>query len=394
MSKEQEQNRTTAEETRDENLLATAKSVIKIYKFQPREIIRYCDTLNRVRQSMTFLCKEWNDTICGKREDEGYTSEERAYVFAFSAILPIIVGEKIYNSVTYHQIIAEEDIDEEIKKNFIEKRLTPYFKREGLSKDKDTSFAKDVYKEFFPFPETVRSEPVKNPYKVTVGLRNDLMLALSGLRVGHDYGGAKEISIDGHKYYILDTGIQKTGADGTKKTGANGTDKVGDVMTLTLGDGVELEMVHCPAGRFTMGRPDEESEYSLGSGINPKAELWRFRNEKSHKVTLTEGFWIGKYPVTQAQYKAITGENPSHFNGNTRPVEMVSWHDSVAFCEKLNQLRIAPSGYRFALPTEAQWEYACRAETTTALNNGKPITSKNGECRNLDEVGWYLVNAD
>ena len=170
--------------------------------------------------------------------------------------------------------------------------------------------------------------------------------------------------------------------------------KAGEVKMFALPGGVELEMVWCPAGRFTMGSPDGKSEYPLSSGIDPKAELGRYNNEAPHEVTLTKGFWIGKYPVTQIQYKAITGENPSYFKGNNRPVENVIWNSSVAFCERLNELKIAPEGYRFALPTEAQWEYACRAETTTALNNEKPITSENGECPNLDEVGWYGKNSE
>ena len=159
--------------------------------------------------------------------------------------------------------------------------------------------------------------------------------------------------------------------------------KAGDVQTFTLPQDVKLEMVYCPAGTFMMGSPEDE--------------LGRYDDETQHEVTLTESFWIGKTPITQVQYKAITGENPAEKDygvGDNNPIYNVSWHDCVAFCEKLNQLKIAPSGYRFALPTEAQWEYACRAGTTTALNNGKPIISEDGECPNLDEVGWYLENAD
>jgi formylglycine-generating enzyme required for sulfatase activity len=80
---------------------------------------------------------------------------------------------------------------------------------------------------------------------------------------------------------------------------------------------------------------------------------------------------MGKYPVTQAQYQAIMGNNPSHFKGDNRPVESVSWDDAVAFCQKLSQ----KIGKNYQLPSEAQWEYACRAGTTTPFYFGETITT-------------------
>ena len=95
--------------------------------------------------------------------------------------------------------------------------------------------------------------------------------------------------------------------------------------------------------------------------------------------------------VTQSQYSALMDKNPSKFIGANNPVEMVSYEDAKAFCDKMNlkYLNILPKGYKFDLPTEAQWEYACRAGTNTALNNGKNLTKEVGACPNLDEVGWY-----
>ena len=88
------------------------------------------------------------------------------------------------------------------------------------------------------------------------------------------------------------------------------------------------------------------------------------------------------------------GKNPSLYKGGNCPVEQVSWKDAKEFCNKLNERYAGklPTGYRFDLPTEAQWEYACRAGTTTALNNGTNLTSEKGECSNLNEVGWYDKN--
>ena len=145
-------------------------------------------------------------------------------------------------------------------------------------------------------------------------------------------------------------------------------------------NGVLLEMVKIKAGTFTMG--------------SPEGELGRSRDETQHQVTLTKDYWLGKFEVTQAQYEAIMGNNPSYFKGGNRPVEEVSWEDAKEFCNKLNERYAGklPTGYRFDLPTEAQWEYACRAGTTTALNNGTNLTSEKGECSNLNEVGWYKNN--
>ena len=93
------------------------------------------------------------------------------------------------------------------------------------------------------------------------------------------------------------------------------------------------------------------------------------RESPQHQVTVPS-FFIGKYPLTQAQYQAIMGNNPAHFKGANRPVEQVSWDDAVAFCQKLSQ----KTGKNYKLPSEAQWEYACRAGTTTPFYFGESIT--------------------
>ncbi len=121
----------------------------------------------------------------------------------------------------------------------------------------------------------------------------------------------------------------------------------GETYVVALGDGVKLEMVWCPAGSFIMGSPESEDG--------------RNRDETQHRVTLTKGVWMGKTEVTQRQWLAVIGTTPSTFKGADLPVESVSWEDCQDFFKKLNE-KLADGRYR--LPTEAEWEYACRAGTT------------------------------
>jgi formylglycine-generating enzyme required for sulfatase activity len=154
-------------------------------------------------------------------------------------------------------------------------------------------------------------------------------------------------------------------------------------ITIPLSDKVDLDMVWINPGTFTMGSPSDE--------------LGRYDDETQHKVTLTQGYWLGRYEITQAQYKAIMKVNPSKFIGADLPVETVSWNDAMEFCKKLTEIEKAagrlPGGYEYTLPTEAQWEYACRAGTTTALNSGKNLSDE-VQCPEMDEVGWYGYNSD
>ncbi|MTJ16081.1 MULTISPECIES: bifunctional serine/threonine-protein kinase/formylglycine-generating enzyme family protein [unclassified Dolichospermum] len=124
-----------------------------------------------------------------------------------------------------------------------------------------------------------------------------------------------------------------------------------------LGNGVKLEMVEIPAGTFHMGSPTYET-----------GRLYYYESPQ-HQVNVPS-FFIGKYSVTQAQYQAIMGNNPAYFKGNNRPAEFVSWDDAVVFCQKLSQ----KTGKNYKLPSEAQWEYACRAGTTTPFYFGESIT--------------------
>jgi formylglycine-generating enzyme required for sulfatase activity len=126
-----------------------------------------------------------------------------------------------------------------------------------------------------------------------------------------------------------------------------------DTKRVDLGNGVMMDFVWIPPGEFMMGSPTNE--------------VGRDENETQHRVKITKGFWMGKYEVTQKQYTAVVGTNPSEFNlGGNYPVGNVSWDDAVAFCTKVKER----TGLELRLPTEAEWEYACRAGTTTVYYTG------------------------
>ena len=124
----------------------------------------------------------------------------------------------------------------------------------------------------------------------------------------------------------------------------------GDEMFLELRPGVRMVFCWCPrpAAPFRRGSPETEAN--------------RFDSEKPHWVTLSHGFWLAKHPVNQGQYHAVLGDRPSHFKlGDDGPVDTVSWDNAQRFCREAQTQMKIPGGWRLALPTEAQWEYACRA---------------------------------
>jgi formylglycine-generating enzyme required for sulfatase activity len=129
-----------------------------------------------------------------------------------------------------------------------------------------------------------------------------------------------------------------------------------------------IEFVLIPAGSFTMGTPDNEPERN--SDESPV-----------HKVTISHSFYIGKYELTQAQFVAMMGYNPSKFKGKNRPVDSVTWPEAVKFCKKLSEM----TGQKYRLPTEAEWEYACRANTSTTFYWGNDID---------DAYAWYKENSE
>ena len=150
---------------------------------------------------------------------------------------------------------------------------------------------------------------------------------------------------------------------------ASGTSSSGNTITIPVKDGISIDMVRVEAGTFTMGATPEMEE----PGNNEKP---------AHQVTLTNDYYIGKYEVTQALWKAVMGKNPSRFKGDNLPVEYVSWDDCQEFISKLNRI----AGKKFRLPTEAEWEYAARGGK---YSRGYQYSGSN----NLSDVAWYKDNS-
>jgi formylglycine-generating enzyme required for sulfatase activity len=159
--------------------------------------------------------------------------------------------------------------------------------------------------------------------------------------------------------------------------------KAGERTVLTIED-VEYAFRWCPPGTFVMGSPQDEPSR-------------RGDKERQHQVTLTRGFWMLETPVTQGMWMSVMGNNPSHFKGIKLPVDQVSWGTCQEYIKKLNDLKVAPIGFQFSLPTEAQWEYACRAGTTAAYHFGNTLTKEQanfgGNVGQTSEVGKYPANA-
>jgi len=142
--------------------------------------------------------------------------------------------------------------------------------------------------------------------------------------------------------------------------------KPGDVITNSIG----MKLVWIPPGEFMMGSPPSESKRDNDEG-------------PVHKVKITQGFWMGQYEVTQDQYQAVMSNNPSHFKGDNLPADTISWNEATEFCRKLSQRE----GKTYRLPSEAEWEYACRAGTATPFYFGETIGSDQANYYSNDDDG-------
>ncbi len=161
-------------------------------------------------------------------------------------------------------------------------------------------------------------------------------------------------------------------ADRAKQPQTAGAGHLGVPVEVTNSIGMKLAFI--PAGEFLMGSPNSDSD--ADSDEKPQ-----------HTVRITKSFYLGVTEVTQEQYERVMDSNPSHFKGAQLPVENVSWNDAMEFCRKLSELRAERSvGRVYRLPTEAEWEYACRAGSTTKWSFGDSESS-------LGDYAWFSSNA-
>ena len=205
----------------------------------------------------------------------------------------------------------------------------------------------------------VYHQTLEQVYSATGGALRDFLLP------GHTYRDLREFHAAQRKRYEARLA---RGGSSLSAVGSPQTAEVEDRVTFT--NSVGMRMVRVPSGSFAMG--------------SPRNEPGRDGDEDPlHRVTLSGDFYLGETEVTQGQWKAVMEGNPSDRKGDDLPVESVSWDDAVAFCKALSAVE---PGMRYRLPTEAEWEYACRAGTTTRFSSGDSEES-------LRDVAWFGDNS-
>ncbi len=191
-------------------------------------------------------------------------------------------------------------------------------------------------------------------YEKGIGIHKNLAEAIDWYRKAAASGQEKATSI-----------LEKMKEDAYGTNGATNAVVQHYEDTLVLPGGQKIEMIYCQPGEFLMG--------------SPLIEELRALNEMQHKVEITNGFWLGKYPITQEQWECVMGSNPSHPKGENCPVHYISWYDCQEFIKRLNHI----IGCQSRLPTEAEWEYACRAGTRTMFYWGNVFDGSQASCRGL-----------
>ncbi len=138
-------------------------------------------------------------------------------------------------------------------------------------------------------------------------------------------------------------------------------------INQSLTNSIGIKLMPIPKGKFLMGSPETEKE--------------RFKSKTQHEVTISQNFYMGSTEVTQAQWQNVMGNKPSFFKGDELPVEQISWEEAVEFCKRLSEMpEEKKAGRNYRLPTEAEWEYACRAGTTTTYHFGNQLNGTQANC--------------
>ena len=217
-----------------------------------------------------------------------------------------------------------------------------------------------------------------------------LVMGMVGCGKKENVGNAIDPGIGADEQLVTDSGEKEKGPSNPNAEVATSTPaETEDPVATPLPDAATVKQTLTPA-QLAVGDPIENSigmvlvpipagEFLMGS---PETEPGRKRGEVQHQVTLTKPFLLGVHEVTQGQYEKVMGKNPSRFTGDNNPVERVSWDDAVEFCRKLSE----KEGVEYRLPTEAEWEYACRAGTTTVYSFGDDVSE-------LGRYGWFSSNS-
>ncbi|MCY7332133.1 MAG: SUMF1/EgtB/PvdO family nonheme iron enzyme [Pseudanabaena sp. CAN_BIN31] len=215
--------------------------------------------------------------------------------------------------------------------------------------------------EEFPFGEVLQAE--LKEYENHLGLREeDIIAIVTRIIVPKQAEQEERLKIEQRSFKVQ-------------------ADKPTDYISENLGNGVTLDLLRIPAGKIMMGMPADERQIALDNVVKygnkrEDVEKWLDWSTPQHQATLKE-FWLGKFTITNAQWYAVMGTNPSEkydvkFQGKNQPVVGVSWDDTKEFCKKASE----KTGKSIRLPSETEWEYACRAGTNTAFHFGETITSE------------------
>jgi formylglycine-generating enzyme required for sulfatase activity len=144
---------------------------------------------------------------------------------------------------------------------------------------------------------------------------------------------------------------------------------------------IGIKLMRIPKGKFMMGSPESETD--------------RVKIETQHEVTISQNFYMGATEVTQAQWQKVMGNKPSNFEDDQLPVETVSWEEAVDFCNRLSEMpEEIRAGRKYRLPTEAEWEYACRAGTTTTFHFGSQLNGRQANCNGTFPYGTETRGPD
>ena len=345
-------------------VLGAATPLLKTVPKRSPQLQRYREVVKNFIDKQNFTIKNLED-LTRMSTELGLSKEEASQIETEVFGMP----KELFYDLSREQKLKEilSRYREEVKaKNFLGKQnftikdlenLTRISTELGLSKEQ----ASQIETEVLGMPKEKKLKENLSRYREEVKAKNFLGIKnFTIIDLKHLIGMSTELRLSKEQASQIETevlGMPKELFYDSRPTPLvkpqdDVVQKAGEVITNELG----MKFAWIPAGTFVMGSPESEEG--------------RYDNETPHKVIITQGFYLGIYTVTQEQWEALMGSNPTRINGDNLPVTDVSWEDCQEFIKKLNAK--TNGGYR--LPTESEWEYACRAGTTTAYSYGGGLT--------------------